>query len=207
MKHCVYMLHHTTHVVKEGYIMYSIHNVIFQSQLLVLSGRLKGWSPLVSYIPTTSTYNPGNSSESYKSKEARCLWISRSVQQSLLALLDCWYKHNISIWLLPADPFVKLYLLHKGKRQRKWKTTVKKNTLVAVFNESFQLDLGKMNLKDISLDFVVMDYDRFKRDNKIGIITIGEQSAHESGRNHWADMLSSPGHTVSQWHSIMPFSP
>lgn len=103
-----------------------------------------------------------------------------------------------------ADPYVKVYLVHKGKQQSKWKTKVKKNTLNPVFNESFQFSIPKtgINLKDVSLDLVVMDYDRFSRDDRMGFVTIGEQSTHESGRKHWADMLSSPGHSVSQWHPI-----
>lgn len=40
-----------------------------------------------------------------------------------------------------SDPYVKIVLQHNGKRLKKKKTTVKKNTLNPYFNESFSFEV------------------------------------------------------------------
>jgi C2 domain len=61
-----------------------------------------------------------------------------------------------------ADPYVKIYLVHNGQRIAKKKTHVKKRTLNPVFNESFVFDLppNAEALDNISLEFLVLDWDR-----------------------------------------------
>ena len=96
--------------------------------------------------------------------------------------------------------------MYKGKRKKKWKSTVKRNTLAPVFNEPFQFEISKeMSMSDIHMEVLLMDYDRFSRNDVIGIILIGENIGHTTGRKHWIDMLQSPRQSVSHWHSVMPF--
>ena len=73
---------------------------------------------------------------------------------------SCWY------WL---DPYVKIYLSHNGQRMAKKKTHVKKRTLNPVFNESFVFDLpaGATTLDNISLEFLVLDWDRVTKNEVI----------------------------------------
>lgn len=95
-----------------------------------------------------------------------------------------------------------------GKRQKKWKSTVKKNTLAPVFNEPFHFDISKgVSISDVHLEVLLMDYDRFSRDDVIGVILLGgEKHGYGTGRTHWTEMLQSPQHTISQWHSVLPSS-
>ena len=52
--------------------------------------------------------------------------------------------------------------MNNGQRVSKKKTHVKKRTLNPVFNESFVFDLpvNALNLENISLEFLVLDWDR-----------------------------------------------
>ena len=60
------------------------------------------------------------------------------------------------------DPYVKIYLLYNDQRIAKKKTHVKKRTLNPVFNESFVFELPHLEegLKNISLEFMLLDWDR-----------------------------------------------
>lgn len=56
--------------------------------------------------------------------------------------ISCMKKFNYSSsFLFPQDPYVKIVLQQNGKRIKKKKTTVKKNTLNPYFNESFSFDV------------------------------------------------------------------
>lgn len=64
------------------------------------------------------------------------------------------------IALIDADPYVKVSLLCDGRRLKKKKTTIKKNTLNPVYNEAIIFDIPPENMDQVSLLISVMDYDR-----------------------------------------------
>ena len=103
-----------------------------------------------------------------------------------------------------TDPYVKVYLVYQGKRVSKWKSSVKKNTLVATFNEPFQFDLEKKDINHVELEVVIMDYDRFSRNDLIGTVLLGANVNHQSGQSHWTEMIATPQQRISRWHSIKP---
>jgi len=71
-------------------------------------------------------------------------------------------RFNHFVFSFVLDPYVKIYLVHNGQRVSKKKTHVKKRTLNPVFNESFVFDLPATatSLDSISLEFLVLDWDR-----------------------------------------------
>ncbi|KAF5910966.1 hypothetical protein HPG69_000930, partial [Diceros bicornis minor] len=62
-----------------------------------------------------------------------------------------------------SDPYVKVSLLCDGRRLKKKKTTIKKNTLNPVYNEAIIFDIPPENMDQVSLLISVMDYDRAQR--------------------------------------------
>ena len=62
--------------------------------------------------------------------------------------------------MLNVDPYVKVALMCQGKRIKKKKTSVKKNTLFPVYNEAIVFDVPHENVEEVSIVIKVIDYDR-----------------------------------------------
>lgn len=60
---------------------------------------------------------------------------------------------------LPADPYVKASLVCDGRRLKKRKTSIKKNTLNPTYNEALVFDIPNENIESVSIVIAVMDYD------------------------------------------------
>lgn len=71
-------------------------------------------------------------------------------------------------YVLSADPYVKVWLMHKDKRVEKKKTPVIKRCLNPVFNESFPFDVPAHVLRETTIIITVMDKDRLSRNDVIG---------------------------------------
>ena len=106
------------------------------------------------------------------------------------------------VLFLCVDPYVKIYLIYKGNRQTKWKSSIKKKTLVPIYNEQFQFDITDMDIHFIRLEVSVMDYDLLGRNDLMGFFELGEGSDHPTGRSHWMEMCANPRTPISRWHSL-----
>ncbi|KAL0879378.1 hypothetical protein ABMA27_003140 [Loxostege sticticalis] len=100
-----------------------------------------------------------------------------------------------------SDPYVKICLICQGKRIKKKKTTVKKNTLSPVYNEALVFDLPADNVFDVTLLVKVIDYDRIGPNELIGCTAIGS-TLIGIGRDHWLEMLDNPRKPVAQWYPL-----
>ncbi|XP_071858102.1 synaptotagmin 4 [Bombus fervidus] len=103
-----------------------------------------------------------------------------------------------------ADPYVKIYLLYNSQRIAKRKTRVKKRTLSPVFNESFGFDIpnGADGLNNVSLEFMLIDWDRVTRNEVIGRLEFGGPNCQGSALNHWREVCSSPQRQIADWHKL-----
>ncbi|XP_062262913.1 synaptotagmin-2-like isoform X1 [Platichthys flesus] len=102
-----------------------------------------------------------------------------------------------------SDPYVKIQLLQGGKRLKKKKTTVKKNTLNPYYNESFSFEIPLEQMQKILVAVTVFDYDKIGKNDAIGKVFMGSK-ATSLGLKHWSDMLTNPRRPIAQWHPLQP---
>uniref|UniRef100_A0A8C2ZWH0 Synaptotagmin 2 n=1 Tax=Cyclopterus lumpus TaxID=8103 RepID=A0A8C2ZWH0_CYCLU len=102
-----------------------------------------------------------------------------------------------------SDPYVKINLLQNGKKLKKKKTTVKKNTLNPYYNESFSFEIPIDQMQKILAVITVLDYDKIGKNDAIGKILVGSKSTG-AGLKHWSDMLANPRRPIAQWHPLQP---
>ncbi|XP_061114373.1 synaptotagmin-2-like isoform X2 [Conger conger] len=102
-----------------------------------------------------------------------------------------------------SDPYVKIHLLQNGKRLKKKKTTVKKNTLNPYYNESFSFEIPLEQMQKIQAVVTVLDYDKIGKNDAIGKIFVGSKASGTELR-HWSDMLANPRRPIAQWHPLKP---
>jgi hypothetical protein len=105
------------------------------------------------------------------------------------------------------DIYIKVYLMYKGKRIKHWKSSSKQFCLTPIFNEAFQFSLNHMDIHQISLDVCMMCYDRFAKDEEVGRVLIGDSVHHETGVQHWKQIISQPQSRISHWHTFLPATP
>lgn len=92
--------------------------------------------------------------------------------------------------------------MYKGQRIAKKKTHVKKRTTSPVFNESFVFDVPyHEGLENLSLEFMLLDYERVTKNEVIGKLHLGARS-EGSALKHWQEVLASPRRQIAEWHKL-----
>jgi hypothetical protein len=116
-------------------------------------------------------------------------------------------RQDVAIGL--ADVYIRIWLLNKGKRTKKWKSSVKQKVPTPVFNEPFEFDIKgeSSDIHDVTLELIVMEQDRFSRDVTMGVVYIGMGVPHHTGQQHWEQVIAQPGSRISNWHPVLPVTP
>lgn len=95
-----------------------------------------------------------------------------------------------------------MYLLYNNQRIAKKKTHVKKRTINPVFNESFVFDVPyNEGLSNLSLEFLVLDWDRVTKNEVIGRLELGPKSAG-APQQHWLEVCGAPRRQIAEWHKL-----
>ncbi|XP_071766693.1 synaptotagmin-11a [Centroberyx gerrardi] len=121
-----------------------------------------------------------------------------------LNLLVMKAKHlpSMDITGLSGNPYVKVNVYYGRKRIAKKKTHVKKCTLNPVFNESFILEVPAELLADVSVEFLVVDFDRTAKNEVVGRLVLGGQSPMPMGITHWREVCDNPRRQIAKWHNL-----
>lgn len=106
---------------------------------------------------------------------------------------------------LSANPYVKVNVFYGRKRIAKKKTHVKKSTLNPVFNESFIYDVPPELLPEVSVEFLVVDFDRTTKNEVLGRVALGLASPCPSGALHWKEVCGNPRRQISKWHNLSQY--
>ncbi|XP_023657292.1 synaptotagmin-11a [Paramormyrops kingsleyae] len=116
-------------------------------------------------------------------------------------------KHlpKMDITGLSGNPYVKVNIFYGRKRIAKKKTHVKKCTLNPIFNESFIYDVPAELLPDISVEFLVVDFDRTTKNEVVGRLVLGSHSPCSSGALHWREVCENPRRQIAKWHNLTEY--
>lgn len=98
---------------------------------------------------------------------------------------------------LPSDPYVKVSLIQGGKRVKKKKTSVTRNTVSPVFNEALTFSVSKEQLKASTIEFCVMNDSILGQNEMLGRSLIGPDCKGEE-LEYFQEVLTSKT-AVAQW--------
>ncbi|VEL10085.1 unnamed protein product [Protopolystoma xenopodis] len=104
-----------------------------------------------------------------------------------------------------GDPYVKLYLLCRGKRLVKRKSHIKKRTLNPVYNEAFTFDLPvNIDISEIGVEFSILEWDRMTKNETLGRVVLGTKEIvlQTGDERHWLEVIRNPRKQIAEWHRL-----
>ncbi|KAI6172261.1 Snt-6 [Aphelenchoides besseyi] len=103
------------------------------------------------------------------------------------------------------DPYVKLWLVHRGTKLEKKKTQIKHQNSAPQFMEMFTFSVpAKEKLEsEINLVVSVMNFDPISTNHEIGHTVLGLLGA-DTGVAQWREALANPEKSVTSWHKLAP---
>ncbi|KAK0083871.1 hypothetical protein PV326_006484 [Microctonus aethiopoides] len=111
--------------------------------------------------------------------------------------------HSVSA--IPGDFFVKVYLLHHGKKMHKKKTSTKRSQKNPTFNEAMIFHVPAHVLQNVQLRLTVVELNSDAATNSkassVGHIIIGSTTTGKS-LLHWRQMLTALRRPITLWHPL-----
>ncbi|KAJ8031442.1 Synaptotagmin-6 [Holothuria leucospilota] len=105
-----------------------------------------------------------------------------------------------------SDPYVKVSLMSLGKRIKKKKTAVKKNTLNPIYNEALVFDVTPETMDSVCFVIAVVDHDWVGHSELIGVCETGPFCVGQ-GKDHWEEMMSNPRTPIAHWYQLQESAP
>ena len=90
----------------------------------------------------------------------------------------------------------------EGKKIKKKKTAVRKNTANPVWNEALVFNVPAGLLNKVSLEIAVMDYDLLGHNDVVGQCLIGDVTDNDNGSKHWAEVMGNFRKATAMWHPL-----
>lgn len=100
---------------------------------------------------------------------------------------------------LKADPYVKVSIIYNGKRLKKKKTTVLRNTINPVFNEALTFDISRDMLKHSIIEFLVMHDNLLGANELLGRAVIGNSHEVRIEEKQFFDEIFRTKSATAQW--------
>ncbi|XP_050840857.1 synaptotagmin-11 [Serinus canaria] len=126
-------------------------------------------------------------------------------QRMTVVVLKARHLPKMDITGLSGNPYVKVNLYCGRRRLAKKKTHVKKCTLNPVFNESFSYQLAPELVPEVSLELLVISFERSTKSQAVGRLVLGAHSATPAGAQHWQQACDGSGRAVARWHSLSEY--
>lgn len=102
--------------------------------------------------------------------------------------------------LLLTDPYVKVSIIcNGGKRLKKKKTTVIRNTINPVFNEALTFDISRETLKNSVIEFLVMHDNLLGANELLGRAIVGNSSEVRIEEKQFFDEIFRTKSTKTEW--------
>lgn len=98
-----------------------------------------------------------------------------------------------------SDPYVKVSIIHNGKRLKKKKTTVLRNTINPVFNEALTFDISKDTLKHSIIEFLVMHDNLLGANELLGRAIVGSSNEVRIEEKQFFDEIFRTKSTKTEW--------
>lgn len=97
-----------------------------------------------------------------------------------------------------TDPYVKVSLIHNGRRYKRKKTSVHRNTVNPVFNEALTFDIGRDTLSKCRIEFSVLHDSLLGPSESLGRAVVGP----DVEKHFFNEMLTSKTATA-QWLQLI----
>ncbi|XP_019932833.3 synaptotagmin-2 [Aedes albopictus] len=189
----------TLEVLLFDFDAYSRHVVIGGAQLALahvdLSDRLDIWRPLGPCTETDSKQDLGDVMVS--------LSYLPSVEKLTVVIIKARNLRIVDETRGSSDPYVKISLHNlDGKRLKKRKTTVARNTVAPVYNEALTFDIAKETLKNCSIELQVRHDSLLGKNEVLGCATIGNGPDVRPEDRAFFDELFRNRSATAQWIAL-----
>ncbi|XP_061516541.1 synaptotagmin-5 [Anopheles gambiae] len=172
-----------------------IGGVQFPLAQVCLAERIDIWRPLLPYTEQDNKQDLGD------------LMVSLSYQPAAEKLTVVIIKaRNLRVidgTRNSSDPYVKVCLYNAdGRRLKKRKTTVARNTTAPVYNEALTFDISRETLRDCSIEFQVLHDSLLGKNETLGRATVGSGPEFRQENRKFFDELFRTRAATAQWISL-----